>query len=340
MKERIKDPIKPWFDAAEDLGEFVGIRFGHVVRHDECEWMFLPHTQVDGIGGLAELLRQRGATLTRLPQIKHYSAKSWTSFVRSIPKYLSLRRKIAWEEMTGPRRVSTKSDPPSAVSWHVFDENATTQVRRVCRKAGVTVNSFLLKHLTKAIRPSLKDQSSNVPWMVPVNLRGGVTRSKDTENHSSYVGVTVRSFDTVHDVHRGIYRALSRGEHWANWTAYQSGILLTQGMKRYLISIERCMSQWNVGSFSNLGDWDSDKRITQPNCEGAWLFAPPVLRCQLLGAGCVTFQNRLSLTIQAHPELTVNPEVPRTWVQTWVKEIETDLASVLAEPVAVPWVAA
>ena len=340
MNESIKDPIKPWFHAAEDLGEYIGIRFGHVVGANDCEWKFLPHTEFDGIGGLAELLRQRGATLARLPQIKHYSSKSWTSFVRSIPKFLSPRRRVLWGDTTGPRGVSTKSDPPSAVAWHVFDESGTTQVRRVCRKAGVTVNSFLLKHLTKAIRPSLKDHSSSVPWMVPVNLRGGVSRSRDTENHSSYVAVRVRSFDTVYDVHRSIYKALGRGEHWANWIAYQSGALLTAGMKRYLISIERCMSQWNIGSFSNLGDWDSEKLITQPACEGPWLFAPPVLRCQVLGAGCLTFQNRLSLTIHAHPELTVNPEVPKAWVQSWVKEIETDLASVLAEPVAVPWVAA
>lgn len=340
MSERVRDPIKPWFNAAEDLGEYIGIRFGQVVGQNACEWTFLPHTEFDGIGGLAKLLRERGATLARLPQIKHYSSKSWISLARSIPKYLSPRKKVQFDDVTGPRRLSTSSEPPSAVGWHVFDEGTTVQIRRVCRKAGVTVNSFLLKHLTKAIRPSLKDHSSTVPWMVPVNLRGGVTRSRDTENHSSYVGVHIHSYDTVYDVHRTIYKALGRGEHWANWIAYESGALLTRGMKRYLISIERCMSQWNVGSFSNLGDWDAGKQISRITSEGSWLFAPPVLRCQMLGAGCVTFQNRLSLTIQAHPELTVDSEIPKRWVQAWVKEIETDLASVLAEPMAVPWVAA
>jgi hypothetical protein len=89
------------------------------------------------------------------------------------------------------------------------------------------------------------------------------------------------------------------------------------------------MSQWNLGSFSNLGDWDSEKTFAQADCAGAWLFAPPVLRCQLVGAGCVTFQNRLTLTIQAHPDLTTSPSVPKAWLQNWVKEIEMDLASIL-----------
>lgn len=341
MRKKASDPISPWFVAAEELNEFIGIRFGRVVdKDDEPEWTFLRHTDFDGIGGLAEILRQRGADISRLPQIKHYSAQSAMALVKAIPKYLSPRRRLEWGQLPGVRQPSTKSDPPRAVAWHVFDEGATTQIRRVCRKAGVTVNSFLLKHLTKAIRPFLKDQSSAVPWMVPVNLRGGVTRERDVENHSSYVGVTVQSYDTVYDVHRRVYQSLGTGEHWANWMSYRSGMFLTGGMKRFLIAIERCMSQWNLGSFSNLGDWDSEKKITQPGCEGPWLFSPPVLRCQLVGAGCVTFRNRLSLTIQAHPELTTNTEVPKAWVQGWVKEIEMDLASLLAEPVVVPWVAA
>ena len=81
------------------------------------------------------------------------------------------------------------SRPAQAYAWHVFDEAATTQIKRVCRKTGVTVNSFLLKHLTKAIRPRLEDQSSVVPWMIPINIRGKVDRGRDTDVHTSYVGV-------------------------------------------------------------------------------------------------------------------------------------------------------
>ena len=172
-----------------------------------------------------------------------------------------------------------------------------------------------------------------VPWMIPVNLRGKVVRESDTANHSSYVGVRVQSYETVHDVHRNIYAALARGEHWANWNAYKLGRFLTHGLRKFLIKSEQAMSQWNLGGFSNLGDWDPEKKITQPDCAGGWLFSPPVLRCQLVGAGCVTFQNRLSLTIHAHPEFTTDPGVTRAWMQNWVKEIEIDLASVLDEPV-------
>ena len=176
--------------------------------------------------------------------------------------------------------------------------------------------------------------------MIPVNLRGKVTRKHDTENHSSYVTVSVQSYDTVQSIHTKIYSALANGEHWANWYCYRSTRHLTNGMRKYLLKIERCTSQWNLGGFSNLGDWDPEKKIKRADCVGPWLFCPPVLRFQLVGAGCVTFQNRLSLTIQVHPELTTSSEIPKAWVQQWVKEIEMDLASVLAEPMPVAWAVA
>jgi hypothetical protein len=330
------DPISPWFIAAEQLGEFIGIRFGRVPPGaTEPEWFFLRHTDFDGIGGLAELLRQRGAELPRLAQIKHPARPSWLWLLRMLPKFLKPRQRVAWGPLERGPVLDTSAQPPPAVAWHIFDEVATTQIRRVCRKAGFTVNSFLLKHLTKAIRPFLLHESAVVPWMVPVNVRGKVTRERDTANYTTYVGVKVRSYETVQDIHRNIYAALGRGEHWANWYGYYSGRLMTIGMQRFLLAKGLAMSQWNLGGFSNLGDWDPERRITRAECLGAWLFCPPVLRCQLVGAGVVTFQNQLTLTIQAHPELTTSPAVPRAWVTNWVKEIKMDLVSVLAEPSAV-----
>lgn len=323
------DAIASWFAAAEELGEYIGIRFGYVQGEAmDPQWIFLPHVDFDGIGGFAELLRRDGAQLPRLPQIKHPRAASWMPLLRALPRYASPRRRVRWASANGNAAPSTRTNPPRAVAWHLCNESTTTRIRLACRNASVTVNSFLLKHLTKAIRPFIEDQSTDVPWMIPVNLRGKVDRGRDTANHTSYVAVRVRSYETVRDIHRSVYTALASGEHWANWYAYQSGNLFTARMRRRLIASERCMSQWNLGSFSNLGDWDPEKRISSTNGHRGWFFCPPVLRCQPIGAGCVTFQNRLSLTIQAHPELTIDSQVPSNWLHAWIKEIEIDLASV------------
>jgi len=336
------DAISPWFRDAEELGEFIGIRFGRLAPGEtEPEWTYMRHAEFDGIGGLAEILRRRGAELNRLMQIKYPLASSWTPFIKALPKYLKKRRRLKWLPLErGPIVMDVAQSPPLAIAWHVFDETTTTHIRRVCRKAGVTVNSFLVKHLTKAIRPFLEDQSSVVPWMIPVNLRGKVLRENDTTNYSSYIGVKVSSYETLQDVHRNIYAALGRREHWANWHSYQLSRILTSRMRKALITRGLAISEWFLGGFSNLGDWDPDKQIRMPACQGAWLFSPPVLRVQLVGAGCVTFQNRLSLTIQAHPDLTNSSSVPRAWIGNWVKEIEMDLNSLLEESIAVSHCAA
>jgi hypothetical protein len=212
------------------------------------------------------------------------------------------------------------------VAWHVFDEPTTLRTRQACRKSGITLNSFLLDKLTKAIRPHLDDPDSMVPWMIPVNLRGKVVRERDTANYSSYISVKIRPREKVQDIHRNIYAALERGEHWANWYSYKLGRFATHGIKKFLIARELAISQWNLGGFSNLGDWDPEKKITQPECLGAWLFCPPVLRFQRIGAGCLTFQNRLSLLIHVHPELTTDSAIPNAWMQNWIKEIEANLS--------------
>lgn len=324
-----KDLISPWFLAAEELGEYIGIRFGHLAPGaDEPEWIFLRHAETDGIGGFAEILRKRGAELERLPQLKYPSESSSVDALKLVPKFLKPRDRVKWRRLPGKTAPSNSKEPPQAVGWHVFDEAATLSIRRLCRRLGVTVNSFLVKHLTKAIRPFLEDESSTVPWMIPVNMRGKVNLGRDAENHSSYVGIKVRSYETVHDVHRNIYTALGKGEHWSNWQVYKLSRVTTNGIRKFLIAKELAMSQWNLGGFSNLGDWDAECKIAQPDCLGDWLFCPPVLRCQLVGAGCVTFQNRLTLMIQAHPELTTNSEVTSAWVQNWIREIDIDLGDV------------
>src|SRR5687768_9767314 len=94
------DPIRPWFEALESMGEFVGIRFGHIKPgSDKVEWYFLSHIDVDGIGGFAKLLRERGADIRDLPRITHPAPLSWASFIRSIPQLLGPRRRLKWKKL-------------------------------------------------------------------------------------------------------------------------------------------------------------------------------------------------------------------------------------------------
>ncbi len=317
------DPIRPWFETLESLGEFAGIRFGRVsASTGAVEWMYLSHAEFDGIGGLAHLLRERGAIIEDLPNVTHPGPLSWWPFIRFLPTMLAPRRVLKWRPMKQGTKLDTTCQPAPSVAFHIFDEEKTAMIRRMSRNGMVTVNSLLMKYLDRAVRPSLADPSCSIPWMIPVNLRGKVSQPKDTGNHSSYVGIQIYAAESAKDVQNHIYKALNKGQHLAAWQGFAATRNTTAKIKRLLIKANRATSQWSVGGFSNLGVWDPDRKITAPDCRGDWLFAPPVLRFQMIGAGCVTFQNRLTLTLQIHPELTTSPEVANEWLRAWVREIE------------------
>ncbi|MCP5536061.1 MAG: hypothetical protein H7A51_07465 [Akkermansiaceae bacterium] len=323
-----QDPIRPWFEALESMGEYIGIRFGKVDEDaGAVEWLDLPHTQYDGIGGFAKILRERGAEIESLPRIPHSVSESWWPFVKSIPAILGPRKRLTI--LTGSAAKDEKhfDMPPEALAWHVFSEEETALIRKAGRVLQISINSLLMRHLDRAIRQSLEDPSALATWMIPVNLRGKITREEDTSNHSSFVAVNLSASETPLDVHQQIYRRLKGGEHWANWKAYKLGKFLSPGVKEQTIKNDRGTSRWNIGGFSNLGIWDRHKEFTSQGCQGPWVFAPPVIEGIRIGAGCVTYQNRLSLMIQAHPALTTDAAITEAWMKEWVAQIQIDMAT-------------
>src|SRR5437763_748224 len=68
------DAFHLWFNAIEQCGEYIGIRYGHIPPGaKEPEWKFYRHSECDGIGAFAEYLREGGAPLAELPRIKSSS---------------------------------------------------------------------------------------------------------------------------------------------------------------------------------------------------------------------------------------------------------------------------
>lgn len=315
------DPIRPWYEANERVGDYSMIRFGHLRPGEtELRWISIPHSEFDGIGGFAHLLRERGVPMDILPENSHPSEPSWWPFIRSIPKIIGPRRRLTWKALEQGPPVPPGKLPDPVSSWHLFSEDETRRLREAARAASVTLNTFLMKHLDTVLRRDIVEPDAVVPWMVPVNLRGKVTRASDTQNHSSYVSVQVSPDGNLRDLHAEIQRKLARGEHWANWKAYSATRFVPASAKEALIKADRAMAEWNFGLFTNLGSWDPEKRITHEDFAGSWLVAATVLRCQTVGAGLMTFQGKLGVTLQVHPDITTAQEVPDRWLKAWMQQ--------------------
>jgi hypothetical protein len=181
-----------------------------------------------------------------------------------------------------------------------------------------TANSLLLAHLDASVRPALGLEHASLPWMVPINLRGGSTSTDDTENQVSCVDVIIAPEDRVLDVHNQILNRLAQGEHRANFLLMQLGRFLGQERKMRMLSHSRSKPQGNIGVFSNLGSWDSQMPIPTRD---SWVFCPPLVTGQRLAAGCVTFQNRLGLMLHTRPDNTGLPDLASHWMGGWVNRI-------------------
>lgn len=306
-----------WFRASEDAGDFMGIRYGRVTDgSDDVEWLFVPHCECDGIGGFARLLRERGASIPELPKLKHPCRGLIGPLWRLWRAYRS--EKGCADRTDWMPHATTGSGVSKAVAWHHFTEAQTVAILEKCRRDRVTVNSHLLKHLDQAIRPEIRRADRRIPWMIPVNLRGHIYHTDDTENHVSCVFAQVGPDDSTKEIQEDILNRFGRGEHRANYFYLRLGRFLGHKTKVGILTKDRSKPAGNIGAFSNLGVWDAGKKIAT---DDMWLFCPPVVAGQLLGAGCVTFQNRLGLAIQRHPGLTSSPEIASRWMQRWVDGI-------------------
>ncbi len=327
----MEDPIKPWFETLRGMGEFTGIRYG-VLSDEEVEsgleplWLYRDHQLFDGIGGFVDVLRERGVCYESvdIPLNARAESVTWWPFIRGLPSLLFSRRKrltfkSPFLSSDRPKGVSLDLDEaPEAVAWHVFTEDETREVIVFSKCMGVTVNTLLLHLLDQTARDYLECPSAITGWMLPVNLRGAVSLSEETMNHSSCVNVKLHEKSDFKGTHEAIMDAIGRGQHIQNWMGYISGRWLSDRRRRRLISQDKAMSQWNLGCFSNLGVWDSEKRFDTGD---AWCFVPPVIECQRVAAGCMTFQNRLCLTIQFHPLMSSDSELARIWLSEWVTRI-------------------
>lgn len=294
----------------------MGIRYGRVLADSkDVEWSFVSHCECDGIGGFVRMLRSHGAEIHTLPKTKH----PCRAIVR--PLWNLWRNRNSQPESAQRPDWAQSHNPPlgpsSDVAWHLFSEDDTRALLQRCRREGVTANSFLLKHLDQAIRPDIRKPAAAIPWMIPVNLRGDLQYADETRNHVSYLEPRIQADDSPKSIQDQLHVRLKRGEHRANYLVLGIGRFLSHEVKIKMIRSDRAKPAGNIGAFSNLGVWDPEKII---ETKDSWLFCPPVVQGQLLGAGCVTFQGRLGLTIQshAHPD---GPGFAATWMNRWIANL-------------------
>jgi len=312
-----RDIVGEWFRAQASLGEDTDIHFGHVdAPGGPPVWTPVSHQRFDGVGGFVKLLRETGHTVDAMPELKDERTPRLFRVVHAWARYLFRRRPTyRW----APLPASTVEGAPPAMATHVFDEDATRAVAASAKSLGITVNTLLLDRLTRVIRRTILGRPRSVSWMIPINMRGGVKLADEMTNHSSFLEISVVEGEAATALQQRVRQAVADHQHWAFWYSFQAGRYFGMvGRRLFMKASIFGRSHW-VGSFSNLGVWNPVAEGAHPY---AWFFCPPPVPSQPFGVGCVTYQGRLSLTLQAHSSIAADASVAARWLREIVEEIQ------------------
>jgi len=314
------DWIADFFSAMHESGEDISIVYGQKAGapvHAEPSWFELPHDQFDGISGLASLLRRQGLRVDKLPVLRG-DRLTLSRAVRGLFAVLpTLKvRQRQWRNFDARRKVRFLP-VRERVAWHLFTEEQTAGIVKSAKAADVTVNTYLLFHLDAAVSAQLTPPATGRRWMIPVNLRGAVTRPTPDAPCISFIGADIDCGSSLDQLQTQITRMRERACHWGSWIALHAGeVIGGKAMRRDLRSREEKNHGW-TGIFSNLGVWEVPG-------SSSWVFCPAIWRSHPVGAGCLTMNGRMAITIQLHDafyaDLGTSYALLKAWQQACLQE--------------------
>lgn len=308
------DWVAETFSSLRDCGEDISIVYGKnsgSPADTEPRWFELQHNEYDGVSGLARLLREQGLRVEKLPVLRD----DRLTFFRGLQGVfaclpgLKVRRQ-QWKSGFDWTRPVSFLPVNQRVAWRLFTEAQTESVVAAAKAAGVTVNTYLLFHLDRVVSAELTPPTAGTRWMIPVNLRGAVTRPAVDPPQMSFLAVDVERGASARQLQASIDRLKRNGFHWGMWLMLQlSRLVGVDGMRREVRKREK-QEFGATGMFSNLGVWDIAGA-------GNWIFCPATTRSYPVGAGCITISGRMAVTMQLHDGLGRDLQTSRSLLEAW-----------------------
>lgn len=298
-----------WFSELEAQGEDTTFRLGRVCGTGEPTWVELPHHSFDGLGGLAHALTEHSQAQLELPQLSApYPAplQRWVAALR-----LLFRRPpslLAWRP--GRQQLALKERPVAA--WELLTAGQTSELRERARTEKVSMNALLLHALTQVLAPLLEPGAGNIEWVVPINMRGLEPDLAATDNQAATLDVYFPINASPAIIDGKLQEELRRNAHFGVWQLLRA--LGAWGPRSVRALARRELKVRKHGSFSNLGNLQSSLRSSEPHW---WMAFNPVQRTRPVGAACLTFHGRLSLTLNIHPALGLDVGTVQQLVSHW-----------------------
>ncbi len=303
-----------WYRARAGLGIDDRIEFIFIdPRSGERDTVALRHRDHDGVGGIAQALKQRGVAPPPMPLSRQKQAPPWWQRWQRLPEDLPALEPVwrRWRES----EPEAAEDSSVCVQW--LNPAQTRALYQRAHQHKVSVNSLLLLALHRAVCDTLMLHGIAGSWCFPVNMRGVVPMLRADMNLSSAFYLTVDHEDKAARLDRSVRGYLKANVHWRYWHLARIGRLIGQWGVNWLCGRLQKGTQ-HCGSFSSLGEWNMDfvsagmPEDTVFACCGPGSPSHPVANGVIVVNGC------MSLSLKVHSSLGVPQATVRQCLQRWV----------------------
>ncbi|MFT7109153.1 MAG: hypothetical protein ACI843_000811 [Psychrobacter glaciei] len=325
-----KDYIAMWFDVRKELGISDAMSIGPMNKvSGDVVWNTFSHSKMDGIGGIATILREKGYPCLNLPKSGEKSEpSSWQIY--KIKKQERKENKLSNSSATPPKTIRWKKNYPCSndnsadIVNAYFDKETTLHIKRNAKINRVAFSTYLIWSLNKSIAENLIEGKQDYYWFYPVNLRGAISLNNDTSNYSSGITICLNNDITPKEIQQEIKAKIKLKEHWSMWKLAHIGKLVGKPGVRYLYnSISK--KNFYAGSFSYLGAWPLQEDNTpSENQDEVWISCGIGTKNYPVSTGIMEWHGQLTLGLKLHPmicqDVTLTEKCLNDWKNNLIKD--------------------
>lgn len=319
-----------WFDVRKELGISDAMSIGPMNKDSgDIQWNSFSHSQMDGIGGIATILREQGYPCRNLPQSGEKSEPSSWLIYKLNKRHKKEKKKIN-NTYTPSKTIHWKktypcsNDNSAEIVNTYFDKETTLKIKRNAKKNRVAFSTFLAWSLNKAIAENLIEGNQNYYWFYPVNLRGAISLNSDTSNYSSGITICLNNYITPKQLQQEIKNKINLKEHWSTWKLAHIGKVIGKPGVRY---IYKNISKKNfyAGSFSYLGAWPlKEDRNPEENKDEVWVSCGIGTKNYPVSTGIMEWHGQLTLGLKLHPMICQDVSLTEKCINDWKNNLIED----------------
>lgn len=320
-----KDYIAMWFDVRKELGINDDMSIGQLNKlNGEISWEHFAHSEMDGVGGVATILRKHGYPCKELPKSGEKEEPTIWELYKLNKEFKKDKGYLPPKTIRWKNTYICDNDNTAPIANHYFSVEETTTIKRNAKKNKVAYSTFLMWSLNKAIADNLLDGNQNYYWFYPINLRGVIKLPSDTSNYSSGINVCLRSDITPKELQQEIKSRIKSKEHWSTWKSAHIGKWIGKAGVRYIYN-KISQKNFYAGSFSFLGGWPlKENNNPEENKDEVWVSCGIGTKNYPVSTGIMEWHGQLTLGLKLHPMICQDVALTKKCLSDWKINLTED----------------